>query len=676
MPIPPITTYRSTVLCPARRTLLMTAAALPAAIGVPGVARAQAKLSAREFFRYPQISSVSLAPGGKTLAGVGVVNGRRNLVIVDLATRKTLIITNYRDLDVVGPRWISDNRLIFSLRDFSRGLGDQDAGGLFAIDRDGANYRALAERFPGDIAGERALPVGTEFVSRIRENGAFVDDIFVMVWSDQGTGRASSALRRVNTRTGQSSLAVIGGPSRVVRWIVDRGNVARAALVREDRGTRVLWRELESSPWRPIAEYGAEDANIVVPLAFDADGALYVSARQGRDLAAIYRHDAKAGALEAQPLLALKDFDLEGGLRFTAEGRLLGVTYTGERDATHWLDNGIKQMQEQIDRALPNRVNELHPSGTSGPGSDGGGPTLIYSYSDQDPGRYYLFDAGKKQLEQVAVTRPWLEPAKMAQTDFVRYAARDGLSIPAMLTLPPGSARKNLPLVVMHYGGPWVRAIDWDFDPAVQFLASRGYAVLMPAPRASTGFGFKHFRAGFKQWGLAMQDDITDGVKWLIAQGTVDPKRVCIAGASYGGYAAMQALATEPELFRCGINWIGVTDPEFMHSVTWTDFAASEAARFSLNTLLGDPQKDAAQFAATSPLRNAARIKQPVLMAYGGLDRRVPIVNGERMRSALAPHNPNVEWIVYSDEGHGWLKEENNIDFWTRVEAFLTKHMG
>ena len=165
----------------------------------------------------------------------------------------------------------------------------------------------------------------------------------------------------------------------------------------------------------------------------------------------------------------------------------------------------------------------------------------------------------RSKLEQIAQSAPWIDTKRMAHTEFFRYQARDGMTIPATLTLPANAANaKNLPLVVLHYGGPWVRPISWQWDPHVQFLASRGYAVLMPAPRASTGFGWKLFRGGWKQWGLAMQDDVTDGVNDLIKRGIADPKRICLAGASYGGYLTMMGLVKEPNLFRCGINWVGV----------------------------------------------------------------------------------------------------------------------
>jgi dipeptidyl aminopeptidase/acylaminoacyl peptidase len=197
----------------------------------------------------------------------------------------------------------------------------------------------------------------------------------------------------------------------------------------------------------------------------------------------------------------------------------------------------------------------------------------------------------------------------------------------------------------------------------------------MPAPRASTGFGNKLFTAGWKQWGQGMQDDVTDGVQDLIKRGVVDGDRVCIMGASYGGYLTMMGLVKEPQLYKCGINWVGVTDPSFMFSVTWADFNELETGRYDLPQLIGDPDKDAEQFRRTSPVVRAAEIKQPVLLAYGALDRRVPLINGEKMLAALRPHNKNVEWVVYPDEGHGWMRLENKVDFMRRVEAFLARHL-
>jgi dipeptidyl aminopeptidase/acylaminoacyl peptidase len=194
-----------------------------------------------------------------------------------------------------------------------------------------------------------------------------------------------------------------------------------------------------------------------------------------------------------------------------------------------------------------------------------------------------------------------------------------------------------------------------------------------PEFRSSTGYGTKLFRAGWKQWGLSMQDDVADAARWAIAQGLADPKRMCVAGASYGGYATLMGLIRDPTLFRCGVQWVGVSDLDLLFSTNWQINHA--AADFGLPELVGDREKDATQFAATSPLKLAAQLKQPLLMAYGGLDATVDLAHGTKMRNALRPHNPNVEWIEYADEGHDWMLEANNIDFWNRVERFLDRHL-
>jgi dipeptidyl aminopeptidase/acylaminoacyl peptidase len=653
-----------------RRSLLTAGVAAGPWMGA--IARSEAaEPSIIDFFKPPSISGVSLAPGGKSIAGIREVNGRMNATVVDLTTRKALIVTNFRDADVADLGWINDGRLIFSLIDRSRGSGDQAPGGLFVVERDGSGFRSLVER-SGYTEGGKQLPAGSSFHGRIYENGTWTDDIRVLVRSMQSLGRFSSNVYRVSTVSGQSSLLTLGGPGNVVDWTFDRNNVARAAVAQVDGRTRLFYRDDGRDPWRVVLEIEpSEVTKSVQPLAFDAKGLLYVSAYAGGDNAAIYRFDAKASRLEAEPIFAVKGFDVDGGLLFSPDGaKLLGINFDADRARTFWLAPELKALQDEVDAAIPNAVNRLQVH-LDRPDA----PALVTSYSDRDPGRYLLFDIKKRQLEQIAAQRSWIKPASMGTTRFLRYWARDGLSIPAQLTLPSRRGTGKLPLIVLHYGGPWVRPIEWHWDPIVQFLASRGYAVFMPAPRASRGFGAQLFTAGWKQWGLAMQDDVTDGVRSLIADGVVDPDRVCIAGASYGGYLAMMGLAKEPALFKCGINWVGVTDPSFMFSVTWTDFNQVDSGRYDLPMLIGDPVKDQEQFRQTSPVVRAAEIKQPVLMAYGGLDRRVPVVNGERMKEALAPHNKNVEWVVYPDEGHGWLKLEDNIDFWTRVEKFLEQYL-
>ena len=449
-----------------------------------------------------------LSPKGTHIAALREVQGRRNAAVVDIKTRKTTIITNFRDADVQGLRWVNNDRLIFSLGDRERGSGDQFAAGLFVIDRDGSNFRTLVSR-SAYTENRRELPAGSSLLSRILEKGEWSDDVLVVVPSMQAQGRFSSNVYRVNTKTGQSTLATLGGPSNAVSWLFDQQGVARIAITQLEGVSRFFYRDGEGTPWRSLLEVQpTEVTKAVTPVAFDAQGQLYVSAYGDQDTTAIYKFDTRAGRPEAEPVFGVKGFDVNGGMVFSVDGsKLLGIRYDADKPRTHWLDADMARIQRAVDQALPDTVNQLQP----GP-SPAEGPILINSFSDRDPGRAFLYDDKAKRMEQIATVRPWITPAAMGSTRFLTYKARDGLTIPANLTLPKDTGTKP-PLVVMHYGGPWVRAIDWKWDPHVQFLVSRGYAVFMPAPRASTGFGAKLFRAGWKQWGLGMQDDVTDGVR-------------------------------------------------------------------------------------------------------------------------------------------------------------------
>jgi dipeptidyl aminopeptidase/acylaminoacyl peptidase len=339
---------------------------------------------------------------------------------------------------------------------------------------------------------------------------------------------------------------------------------------------------------------------------------------------------------------------------------------------TKWLDPEMDGYQKAIDKALPGTNNVLIRE-------DDAARLLVFSSSDTDPGRYYLFDLEKKSLEALPPTRPWLKPELMAERKFITYKARDGMVIPAYLTIPRGSSGKNLPLVVNIHGGPWVRAYHWDEWsrwPEAQFFASRGYAVLEPEPRGSTGWGRKLFESSFKQLGLAMQDDITDGALHLVKEGIVDKGRMCLHGGSYGGYATLQGLVREPDLFRCGTPFVAVTDLGLWQTVQWSDTAQlTDFFETDYIKMVGDSKADAALFEKTSPARNADKIKAPVLLAMGEDDVRVPLIHGETMRDALKKAGKNVEFVTYAEEGHGFNKQENVVDFYTRIEKFLAKYL-
>ena len=483
--------------------------------------------------------------------------------------------------------------------------------------------------------------------------------------------RPDAELLRLNTRSQQSTLVSRGAPAGAAEWLLDTNDEPTIVVTSREGKIGVHHRPAGATSWQKVSEFDLHSPGFgFTPVQMLADGSLIVRSRVERDTAALYRFDTKSGQLERDPIVSVAGFDFDGVPLFDeARQKLLGVHVNGDGPSTVWLESGLAEIQKTIDKKLPRTVNRITP-----PARGASNRLLVTTISDVEPPSYWLFNRADDSLTRIARPDPTIDPKQLGQTDFVRFKARDGLDIPMYVTLPQAGARKNLPAVVLIHGGPWVRGRTWGWESDTQFLASRGYAVLEPEFRGSTGYGFKHFKAGWEQWGLAMQDDVADAARWAIAQGIVDPKRICVAGGSYGGYAALMGLARDPDLFRCGISWVGVTDIELLFTHGWSDVSES-ARRFGFGRLIGDPNKNAAVFRSSSPLYNADKIRQPVLLAYGAQDLRVPIDHGRRFREALAKANKDIEWTVYGDEGHGWNKVETRVDFWTRVEKFLQRNL-
>jgi len=616
------------------------------------LAQAPAKPPVEAFFQNPAFNDARFSPNGRYIAmGVSRKGGRNQLVIVETESLAAKAIAGPTDSDIAQFHWVNDERLIFTVRDRESAPGDlRHIPGLFAVQRDGSNFRKL----PGlRFAGSTGEP-NSEHV--------FVTEDYWSAGKWHGTN-----LRRMDTSTGR--LERYNRPGRSGGWVFDPANEPRVTVTYEETEGAVHYLDPVDNKWHALMKFGLYKGEGFFPIALLGDGSLYGVTRKGSDKSGLYRYDLNKGALDPEPVAHSPDFDFNGFLVRTRQ-KVLGVRYLTDAWATAWVDPDMKEMQGRVDKLLPGTVNRIDvPWRAEVP------HVLVRAYSDVDPGRYLLFNPKTNNLVELGKSMRDIDPSAMARTDLVRYKARDGLPVPAWLTLPKDAKGRKVPMVVLVHGGPWQRGSQWGWDAEVQFLASRGYAVLQPEFRGSTGFGFGHYSKGFKQWGLAMQNDLADGVRWAVAQGIADEGRVCIAGASYGGYATLMGLVNDPEIFRCGFQWAGVTDIDLMFSVTWGD-VSSEYKEFGMPLTIGDPEKDAAQLRATSPIQQASRIKHPLLMAYGGADRRVPIVHGVKLKDALEKTNPNVEWIEYTEEGHGWQLVKNRVDFWTRVEKFLDKHIG
>ncbi|MES2036560.1 MAG: alpha/beta fold hydrolase [Pseudomonadota bacterium] len=625
---------------------------------------AQEKIPVEKFFKNEQIRKVQMSPNGKSIAMlVANKDDRLVLSIMDIATSTNKIIAAYAKTDVSGFFWITSERLVFTTGDRLAPSDQRRSGnGMFAVNKDGAEFRQLT----GDSStGKfRVLDNNHRFLAAVNVDNS--NEIYLT--RSTGTRKNPRAvLIKLDTISGKTE--DIPTPANSSEFFIDRAGLLRIAITLEEYTTSIYYKDEKTQQFRKLLSYDNAKDDPVSVAAIAPDGQIYVTTNLGQDTTSVYRYDLEKNKIDETPVATTKGFDFSGRFLFSRkQNKLLGITFESDAEGTIWFDDTWKTIQAKVDKALPNTVNFL-----SGAISAGNDLIIVHSTSDIHPGSHLIFNTKTEQFTAIGDDKPEVDSSKMSYKDFVKIKVRDGMEIPAYLTLPRFSNGKNLPLVVMVHGGPYMRGVHWKWNKETQFLASRGYAVLEPEFRGSEGYGKQLHRAGWKQWGLAMQDDVTDATKWAIEKGYADPKRICIAGASYGGYAVLMGLIKEPDMYRCGISWVGVSDINLMYDVTWSDFEGGAWQRFGMPILVGDQVKDAAQLKATSPVEQAHRLTKPLILAYGSEDARVPFIHGEKFKKN-APANAKIDWIVYKGEGHGWHLLEDNVDFWTRAEKFLEEN--
>ncbi|WP_338846963.1 prolyl oligopeptidase family serine peptidase [Massilia sp. W12] len=671
-------------------TALLCAAVCSAFLSTTPAAHAQSApaaahtLRVADFFdccRQGAVLEAALAPDGQRLAWLTpATSGRVGLVVMDLNSRERKMIKLYKDADITNLHWAGSKRLLYSLADFSvEGSKQHFNPGLLAIDPNGENERNLVSNkalIGGVTQAGNFIEFGEASNIKNRVHDAFSsladvipnsEDVYLIRQTYNRIDKFKQYnLLRANSRT-MSTREIHRPGSHIDVWLQDQQGELRLMLGNQGGQRIMYYLPPGSESWKEVMRMDVVK-NPLTPLGFDAAGQLYVSHTAEGGHARVHRFDLQQGKLVEPALIALKDNDFYGSLVFV-QGKLAGARFETDGRDSIWLDEKLKAAQKKIDAKLGDTNNMLYPA------PQGSRHLLVRASADMTPPIWFTYDMEADKLDLVGSSKPGINPKQMAQKDFVRYTARDGMSIPMYITTPRGAQPKNLPLVLLVHGGPNVRGVHWEWEATSQFLASRGYMVAEPLFRGSDGFGEKHKSAGYRQWGLKMQDDLVDAVQYMVKNGMTDPKRVCIAGASYGGYATMMGLIRDPELFQCGVNWVGVSDINLMFDQRYGDMR-DISLQYWVPIAIGDPQTDADKLKANSPLYQADKLKKPLLMAYGGKDRRVPREHGRKMHDAVKAHNPQVEWVEYEDEGHGWFKLENNIDFWTRVENFLGKHIG
>jgi dipeptidyl aminopeptidase/acylaminoacyl peptidase len=634
-----------------------------------------------EFWRKPQMLRPKISKSGRYIAALAPAKGRMNLVVIDLTTRKGEVLTSYESFDILSMEWIGDERIVYSLGSLNSptGAGQFDGGGLFVVSRDGKQGKQLAGTVRDARAKGNLVYRGLSFFRAIPGN---TDEIIA---SGNLTAAESQDLYRVDLNSGRASLLTAGRPATgTSNWIMDSKLVPRAVLSRQ-KGTLTVvshYRAGADSPWQEIGRYDALKGNRLLPLAFESDDkTLQVASNEGRDTMAVFRFDPNTKKLgemiAAHPKYDMgADFsgdDVPGVIEDPDSGKIVGYQVEGDKLESVWIDERYARVQKAMDGALPKSVNVL----SSTPDRK---KWMVTSYSDISSARFYFFDEDKKTLEEIGGAKPWLDGKLVEQKPF-RFTTRDGLEIPGYVFLPPGyKPGTKLPTILHIHGGPFARADTFGggFGYAEgQIFASRGYAVIVPNFRVSTGMGTKIFTAGIGTVGRQMSDDHEDAVQWAIDQGYTDAKRVCISGASYGGFAALHALIKRPEMFACSIAGLAVTDYKYQLTTPDGDTSANEENVDYWKGILGTTDLDSKLVRDISPIFHAEKIKAPVFLYAGEDDIRVPIDQIDRMSKALTrAGNPPKAYVVKKNEGHGFGKTENNVDLYTQMLKFVETSIG
>ncbi len=600
------------------------------------------KIPLEDFFRNVEKSNVKLSPDGRYLAWMEPWKTRLNVFVKVLSTGEVTRVTSEEEQDLWNFVWGSSDRIVFH-----NDTGGDENTRLFGVKPDGSDLVCYTP-FEG---------VRCWVIDLLQDDTELV--LFTMNRRDP---REMDAFR-LNLNTGDIELAA-QNPGDVSEWIVDDSGRLRLAEVTDGLKTRIIYRDTENDPWREVASYDFRES--AIPLRFAADGrSFYVASNLGRNTRAIYSFSVDSDA-PGEVLFSHPDVDVSDMIYSRKLGKPVGVRYTEDKIRYTWFDESREALQTFIDGELPSFSNLLLSN------TDDEDLFVVYSGDDRTRGAYYLLDAVSMKLEKLFEVSPWLDRDSLCPMQTISYTARDGLQISGYLTLPLGVPPEKLPVVVYPHGGPWSRD-NWGFKPVVQFLANRGYAVFQMNFRGSTGFGRKFLEAGYGEWGLSMQDDITDGVQWLIDKGIADPARIAIFGVSYGGYAVLMGIVKDPELYAAAVDLVGVSN---LFTILENMPLYWEEIREMMYLRIGHPERDRERLVATSPALNTERMKTPLLIGQGANDPRVNQVESDQVVNGLRAKGIPVKYILKQDEGHGFVKEENKFEFYRATEEFLAEHLG
>lgn len=629
-----------------QKHLFVLLAALPllfAACGTKPEEKAP-KLAVEDFFKNPEKFSWRISPDGEYASYLSPHNGHTNVFVQKITDSVGIPVTNDTVRNIGRYQW-KGNRIIY-LQD----VGGDENFQMFSVGADGKDLKALTP-FPKvrtEIFDDWRSIAGKEKEMLIGLNKR--DNRFFDPYS-------------INIETGELKV-LYQNDKNYDSWVTDHSGAIRIATKTDGVNTIYFQRATEAAPFDSFLTTTYKDQFAIKFFTFDNKN-IYVSSNIGRDKSAIVEYDL-AGRKEVEEIYSNPEYDVDG-LSYSEKRKVLTMaSYTSWKREDHFLDKETEADYNKMKEKFKGYEIGIYGN------NNAEDKFVVWTGNDKLAAKYYSYDKKTGDTKFLGDAFPWLKEDNMATMKPVEYKSRDGLTIHGYLTLPKGYEAKNLPVVINPHGGPWARD-EWGFNPEAQLLANRGYAVLQMNFRGSTGYGKEFWLKSQKQWGKTMQDDITDGVQWLIKEGIADPKRVAIYGGSYGGYATLAGVTFTPDLYACAVDYVGVANMfTFMKTIPpyWEPYKAM------FYEMVGDPVKDSVLLAAASPVLHAGKIKTPLFVAQGANDPRVNKAESDQMVEALRKRGVAVDYMVKNDEGHGFHNENNQLDFYKAMDKFFDKYLS
>ncbi len=607
------------------------------------------------FFGNPLISGGRISPDGRFISFIKPLDGVRNIWVkpFDAPFEDAIPITDDRERPVTGYFWSRDSKYVLYVQD----KGGDENFHVYAVDPSATPQRGNRVPDQRDLTPYDGIRA---YIMRLPKS-----DHNKLIVGLNDRDPAWHDLYEVEISTGTRKLLL----QNDVRFanaffdLKDRLRLLSRSL--PDGGTEIL--RVDGDNLKNIFQVTHEES--VSPLMFIDDYSVYLATNKGNsDLISLYTFHVESLQLKFMESDPLNEVDFGGAVFSDRTDQLLATSYVGDKTRIYWKDDSFGRDYEFLVDCLGTEEVRFVS------GTEDELRWIVYANSDTDPGSAYLFVRGQRELKFLYKPRPELPSEHLCPMNPVRFRSSDGLEIPAYLTLPKGVKPKGLPAIILVHGGPWARDF-WGYHSYAQFLTNRGYAVLQPNFRGSTGFGKAFLNAGNGEWGEKMQDDVTYGVYYLIEQGIADKDRIGIMGGSYGGYATLAGLTFTPDLYRCGVSIVG---PSNLFTLLESIPPYWETVREMFHIRMGNPTTEEGRtlLKRKSPYFHAGKIKSPLLVAQGNNDPRVKTAESDQIARAMNKHNLDVEYINFPDEGHGFANPLNQMAFLSVAEKFLAKHLG